>query len=174
MKKKSKELKLFIDNLHEFIVSNPQFRKNTTNKSEVFIQAEIRPLILQFLENYFEKEGYKDSIQKANKSFYWEGQEGKFNQDRSNVFASKNYPDFIIQKPYLIAIEYKQSANGSLVKQAIGQSIIHTMSKNFDYVYIVFHDQNKDKKIKISTKFEIEQTIVEKIWNDFNVCIKFI
>ena len=120
MKKKTAALIKFINGLHEFIISNPQFRKDTKNKSEVFIQAEIRPLIIQYLENYFKSKGYKDHSLKANKSFYWEGQEGSFGKKRAMTFASRNYPDFIIKKPYLIAVEYKQSGNGSLVKQAIG------------------------------------------------------
>ena len=102
MKKKTAALIKFINGLHEFIISNPQFRKDTKNKSEVFIQAEIRPLIIQYLENYFKSKGYKDHSLKANKSFYWEGQEGSFGKKRAMTFASRNYPDFIIKKPLLV------------------------------------------------------------------------
>jgi len=173
MKKKTKPLIKFIDELHNFITFNPQFRKDTKNKPELFIQAEIRPLIIQYLENYFKNAGYKDFIQKSNKSFYWEGQEGQYGKKREPTFASRNYPDFIIIKPYLIAIEYKQSTNGSLVKQAIGQSIMHTLSEDFDYVYVLFHDENKDKRIEKSISNKNESNILKKIWNEFNVYIKF-
>ena len=57
MKVKSKEFILFVNNLHDYIVSNPQFRKDTSNKSESVIQGEIRPLIVQFLEKYFQEKG---------------------------------------------------------------------------------------------------------------------
>ena len=126
------------------------------------------------MENYFKNAGYKDFIQKSNKSFYWEGQEGQYGKKREPTFASRNYPDFIIIKPYLIAIEYKQSTNGSLVKQAIGQSIMHTLSEDFDYVYVLFHDENKDKRIEKSISNKNESNILKKIWNEFNVYIKFI
>ena len=174
MKKKTKSLIQFIDDLHNHIIGNPQFRKDTAKKSESFIQAEIRPLIIQYLEKYFEKKGYKDFSQKANKSFYWEGQEGKFGRTRATTFASRNYPDFIITKPYLIAVEYKQGPSGSLVKQAVGQSLMHTFSEDFDYVYVLFHDENKDKKIEKSINNENESKILNKIWKDFNVYLKFI
>lgn len=76
MKKKSAKLTKFMEDLHSFIVSNPQFRKKTNEKNEAQIQTEIRPLLIQFLVQYFEEAGYQDSVAKANKSFYWEGQEG--------------------------------------------------------------------------------------------------
>ena len=53
MKKKSKQVTEFIEKLNYHITSNPQFRKDTSRKSEQFIQAEIRPLIISFLEIHF-------------------------------------------------------------------------------------------------------------------------
>lgn len=174
MKKKSVKLTKFIEGLHRFIIKNPQFRRDTGNKSETQIQAEIRPLIIQYLEKYFKKEGYKDYIGKAHKSFYWEGQEGKFGKERAATFGARNYPDFIITAPYLVAIEYKQSPNGSTVKQGIGQSLMHTMTEDFHYVYYLFHDESKQKKIEKSIKNKSESHILKKMWSDFNVFIKFI
>lgn len=174
MRKKTKYVLSFIDGLHDYIVTHPQFRKNTKDKSETAIQTELRPLILNFLEKSFDKQGFADSVAKANKAFYWEGQEGKFGKERATTFASRNYPDFIIEEPYLLAIEYKQSTSGSLVKQAIGQAVMHTMSGDFDFVYVLFHDQNRDKKIEKSTERESERKIIEKIRQDFNVFLKFV
>ena len=173
MKKKTARLIEFMDGLHKFIVTNPQFRKNTSSKSEVQIQAEIRPLIIRYLEKYFEKEGYKDSTAKANKAFYWESQEGKFGRDRATTFGARNYPDFIITEPYLVAMEYKQSPNGSVVKHGIGQSIMHTMCGDFDFVYYLFHDQSPDKRIEKSSKEELEKGITDQVWSDFNVYLRF-
>lgn len=116
MKKKSAKVLEFIEGMHEYIISNPQFRRDTRTKSEIQVQAEIRPLIIQYLEKYFEKAGYKDVVAKANKSFYWEGQEGQYGRARATTFGSRNYPDYIITEPYLLAIEYKQSSTGSTVK----------------------------------------------------------
>ena len=174
MKKKTKALKKFIDDLHDYIISNPQFRRDTGNRNEAFIQTEIRPLIIQYLENYFKTKGYKDFTQKANKSFYWEGEEGRYGKKRAKTFDSRSYPDFIIKAPYKIAIEYKQSSSGSLVKQAIGQSLMHAMSKDFDYVYVLFHDKNKNKTIKKSISNESEKKIIKKVKDEFNVYFKVI
>ena len=131
MKKKTAKVTNFIEGLHEFIVSNPQFRSRTSGRSETQIQTEIRPLIIQYLEKHYQQQGFKDPVAKANKSFYWEGQEGEYGNSRATTFGSRNYPDFIVTDPYLIAIEYKQSANGSTVKQGIGQSIMHTLCEDF-------------------------------------------
>jgi hypothetical protein len=174
MRKKTKKYVNFIEGLHKYIVNDPQFRKNTLNKSEVEIQAEIRPLIINYLQEYFRKAGYKDFIARAHKSFYWEGQEGKFGKKRAPTFGARNYPDFIITFPYLVAIEYKQSPNGSTVKQGIGQSLMHTVTDDFHYVYILFHDQSKEKKIESSVENEREKAIMKKMWADFNIMLKFV
>jgi hypothetical protein len=174
MKKKTTKVTNFIENLHKDIVKNPQFRKNPNGKSETQIQAEIRPLIIRYLEKYFENEGYKDFIAKANKSFYWEGQEGQFGSSRSSSFGTRNYPDFIITDPYLIAIEYKKSPNGSTIKHGIGQSIMHTLCGEFDYVYFLFHDESEDKRICKSCCNDLEKSVLDKMWQDFNVYMKFV
>lgn len=44
MKKKTAQLEKFINELHNFIVTNPQFRQDTSRKPEAVIQGEIRPL----------------------------------------------------------------------------------------------------------------------------------
>ena len=108
MKKKSAKVVSFLDELHRFITTNPQFRKQTKGKSESRIQAEIRPLIVSFLKQHFAAAGYTDAIAKANKSFYWEGQEGRYGKQRQSTFGTRNYPDFIITDPYLIAMSYGQ------------------------------------------------------------------
>lgn len=174
MKKKTTKVTQFLENLHTFITDNPQFRKHTKGKSETQIQAEIRPLIIRYLEKHFEETGYKDYIAKANKSFYWEGQEGQYGKERGTTFGARNYPDFIVTDPYLLAIEYKQSQNGSTVKHAIGQSVMHTMADDFHYVYLLFHDESKDKRIEKSISNKQEKAIIEKMWSDFNVFIRFV
>lgn len=174
MRKKTAKLMEFIEGLHKYIVTNPQFRKKTFPKSETQIQAELRPLVLRYLELYFEKAGYKDCVAKANQSFYWEGQEGKYGKGRAKIFGSRNYPDFIITDPYLVAIEYKQGPNGSLVKQAVGQSILHTMCEDFDFVYCLFHDESDDKRIERSTSNSCEKMLTSQIWKNFNVYLKFV
>lgn len=174
MKKKTKQLIQFIDTLHDHIVCHPQFRKNAINHTETQIQAEIRPIIVNHLECHFQCAGYSDYIAKAHNSFYWEGQEGVYGRERNLTFGARNYPDFIVTKPYLLAIEYKKGTNGGLVKQGIGQSIMHTLSGDFDYVYYLFHDQNKDKRIMNSMKQDKEKAILSKMQREFNVFVKIV
>jgi len=174
MKKKSQKATSFIEDLHDHITNDKQFRKNTLTKTEAQIQTELRPLIIRYLEKYFSTGQYKDPEAKAHKCFYWEGQEGSYDKIRKLTFASRNYPDFIIKQPYNIAIEYKQSPNGSLVKHGIGQSLVHTLSDEFDYVYFLFHDQSKGKRIENSTKNQLESSIIKNLWNDFNIMIRFV
>jgi len=174
LKKKSKKATDFVNGLHDFVVDSPQFRRKTAGKSEAQIQAEIRPLIIRYLEDHFLKQGFKDAVAKANQSFYWEGQEGSRGTARDTTFGSRNYPDFIIQEPYLIAIEYKQSATGSTVKHGIGQSIMHTLCGDFDFVYYLFHDQSKDKRIESSIGGQTEKETIDRMWREFNVLIKFV
>ena len=146
-----------------FVIENQQ-AKNP------FIEKEIKTKIVTLLK----KKGYKDHTAKAIKSFYWEGQEGRYGKLRATTFGSRNYPDFIITAPYLLAVEYKQSATGSAIKQGIGQSIMHTLCGDFDFVYYLFHDQSKNKRIQNSIKDPTEATIIEKMWQDFNVYIRFV
>lgn len=174
MKKKTKESIDFLEKLHKYITTNPTFRKDTRKKKETEIQTEIRPLIIGFLKKYFKEKGFKDHEKKAHKSFYWEGQEGTYGKKRKTTFGARNYPDFIIEDPYLIAIEYKQNDNGAIVKHGIGQSIVHTLSGDFDFVYYLFHDQNKDKKIVNSLKGVIEKNIIKLIWDEFNIFLRII
>jgi len=130
-------------------------------------------LIIRYLEDHFEKGGYKDAVKKANQAFYWEGEEGQYGKARKTTFGTRNYPDFIITDP-LIAIEYKQSPHGSTVKQGIGQSIMHTLSEDFHFVYYLFHDESKDNRIQDSITNEVESLIVDRMWQEFNVLIKFV
>lgn len=171
MKNKSKKLEAFIDGLHNYIINSREFRKRTIGKTEAQIQTEIRPIIVEYLKEWFKKEGVVDYEGKAYDSFYWEGQEGRNRTPRNGAFGSFNYPDFIIKAPYNVAIEYKQSPNGSTVKQGIGQSIVHTISGDHDFVYYLFNDQSKEKRIRESTNGEkrAEEAIIKTLWNDFNV-----
>ena len=174
MKKKTAQVISFIEGMHKFITGNPQFRRDTRTKKEFQIQTELRPLLIRYLEKHFKKKGYKDYTAKAIKSFYWGGQEGQYGKCRATTFDSRNYPDFIIAAPYLLAVEYKQSATGGTIKQGIGQSIMHTLCGDFDFVYYLFHDQGKDKRIQNSIKDQTEAMIIEKMWQDFNVYIRFV
>ena len=51
---------------------------------------------------------------------------------------------------------------------------MHTMTEDFHYVYYLFHDESKDKKIEKSINNEREISIINKMWADFNVFIRFV
>ena len=175
MKYKSQNLVKFIDGLHNHILSHPHFRSNLNGKTESQIQTEIRPMIVEYLTYQYKDRGRKNFINEANESFYWEGQEGYYRETKSSLFGSKNYPDFVITKPYNIAVEYKKNDYGSLVKQGIGQSIIHTLSQEFDYVYFLFHDTSKEENIRNSFISGIrEKYIIKVLQEQFNVFLKII
>ena len=164
----------FIEGLHDHIVSIIQLRKNTSEKSEAQIKAKIGPLIIQYLQRHFKEAGYKDDIKKAHKSFYWEGQEGKYGNEREATFGARNYPDFVITDPYLVAIEYKQSPDLSTVKQGIGRSLMHTMTEDFHYAYFLFHDESKEKNINTSVSHDKGKQFLEELWSEFNVFAKLV
>ena len=79
----------------------------------------------------------------------------------------------MIKNPYLIAIEYKKSASGSLVKQALGQSIMHTLSQEYDFALVIFHDENQNKKIFSASKDPQEREILLKLEKETNVFSTF-
>lgn len=174
MRKKSRQVSEFVEGLHEFIVRHPHLPKRTAEKSESQVHAELRPIIASYLEGYFRKIGYKRPEAKAEKSLYWEGQPGPIGPAKETVFATRNYPDFVISAPYRIAIEYKQSRSGSRVKYGIGQSFIHTLIGDFDYVCFLFRDETADKRIEKSAQDKTEAAIIKRMRQAFNVWVKFI
>lgn len=174
MKRKSARVVEFIDGLHDYIINDRSLRKNTNGKSEVQIQTELRPIILNYLKKWFKSEGVVDYENKAHKSFYWEGQESRHKGANVPVFGAYNYPDFIIKKPWNIAIEYKQSSNGSVVKHGIGQSMMLTQSGEYDFVYYLFNDQSKKKKIVESLKSKVELKVAKRLWKNNNIRLEVI
>lgn len=93
-----------------FIVGDPQFRQRTAGRSERLIQAEIRPLIIQYLETHFAGAGYKDTTRKANDSLYWEGQE---RGEACPGVRSYRLPDLLRRKLGRLASSVLEDALGS-------------------------------------------------------------
>lgn len=69
MKKKTQKVLNFLNGMHEYIISNPQFRKKTFTKTETQIQGELRPIIINYLQKFYCDAGYKDFEAKSYKSF---------------------------------------------------------------------------------------------------------
>ena len=174
MRRKSKKSTEFIQSLHNHLKNHLLLRKKVQNKTEHQMQTEIRHILFEYMKEYFKKEGWNNPEKGAQKYFYWEGQEGRFDRVRNKTFASRNYPDFIITRPYKIAIEYKKSSSGSIVKQGIGQCIMHTLGGEFDFVYCLIHDENNDKKIVNSIRNKNEKKILGMIRESYNVYMNFL
>jgi len=174
MRRKSKTAEQFLDGLTQHLENHLLRPKTTQGKREAEIQRGLYPLIVEYLNEYYESVGYKDFQKKAHQAVYWEGQEGPDTDPKAPLFAARHYPDFIIRKPYRIAIEYKQSRTGALVKQCIGQGLMYVLSGDYDFAYLLFDDQTKDKAIRKSMTNLNERGIAARLWNDFNIKMRIL
>ncbi len=174
MKAKTQKAIDFLDKLHKYIIKDKLLRTNVQNKNEKQIQTELRGIIYRRMVEYFQEQNHTKPKLSADRHFYWEGQQGNYAKDKIETFSARNYPDFIITKPYMIAIEYKKGSSGSLIKHGIGQSLIHTLGGEFDFVYFLFQDESKDKQILKSLNNKKEKLLIERFWNDFNVRLEII
>ena len=168
--KKTAQLNNFINGLEQHIKNHLRLPKATVGKRENSIHGQLFSIFVEYLEKYYQAEGLLNYREKAARSFYWEGQDNKNNRHSpQEFFASRNYPDFVIREPYSIAIEYKQSDSGSLIKQAIGQSMVHILNEEYGFVYILFNDQTKEKTIRNSLKNVKEKSVCDVLWKNFNI-----
>lgn len=176
MKRKTEQARQFIENLHTHVTSSPKLKKDIKDHPERYIQWNIYLLIIEYLEEHFKAAGMEEvqAKKKALSVLYWEGQDGSLRKEKPMVFGARNYPDFLIKEPYLVAIEYAQSDSGSVVKRGMGQSIMHTLCGEYDFVYYLFHDKSDDKHIRSSIGGVTEKEIITKAWEDFNVYMGFV
>eukprot|EP01047_Picozoa_sp_COSAG01_P001864 COSAG01_NODE_46_length_32080_cov_716.589319_13_plen_178_part_00 len=174
-KKKTGKLLSFMDDLQAFTSAHPEAKKLKLKRlNETHLQIAFRSILIDFLERYFRQNGYQKSNDKAHQELYWEGNRESLPGTAQKVFAARNYPDYVIKSPYRIAIEYKQGEYGSLVKQGIGQAVLHTVSGEYDFAVVLFHDKSKRKKIKRSAKQSTEQRITAQLRTEFNVFVMFV
>ena len=160
-KKKTAKLESFISGLVSRIKKDPALAVfDTTNVGEKVGQGQLYGVILDHLEAYFHD--YKDPRQKATEASYWEGNK-KTKGAAKMIFGGRNYPDMIIYEPYRIAIEYKLTDSGSVVKQGIGQCMMYTMSGEYDFALLVYHDRTKEKTICSASKKQQEKLIIEEL-----------
>ncbi len=171
-KAKTAKVRKFLADLHQYIVSDPSFRKKLKDHSELQIQTELNQIILRFLMDHFRESKNKNPRESAHEALYWGGGETKSQGNKPTIFGGRNYPDFIIKTPYSIAIEYKQG-DSSLVKQGLGQALLHTVSGEYDFSMLLFYDTSSTKRIAKSIPGIAEQGILGKMVSDFNVFVKF-
>ena len=175
--KKTKRVVEFFSGLEHYLENHKRLPKNTGGKSESSIQGQLYSIFAEYLEKFYSDHGL--SIQasklKAAQNLYWEGDNSKKARiKRQDIFRSRNYPDFHYYHPYSIAIEYKQGSSGSLIKQGIGQSMVHILNEEYAFVYLLFNDQSKGKTIKSSMKSSKEKFVKYFLWNNFNIYLHLI
>jgi hypothetical protein len=51
---------------------------------------------------------------------------------------------------------------------------MHTLCGDFDFVYYLFHDESRDKRIHKSRANKTEAATIDRMWREFNVMIKFV
>lgn len=174
MKRKTRAAEQFIDGLMEHIEENVLLNRNTRGKREAAIQGGLYPLIAGYVMEQLKARGIKNFEKLGGEGVYWGGQSGSNEDPKMPVFSARNYPDFAIRRPYRIAIEYKQGETGALMKQCIGQGLMHVVSGDYDFVLLLFDDQTKNKTIRNSMQNLLEQALVARMWNDFNIKMKIL
>ena len=173
-KRKSKKSEAFLDDLCIAITESYLFRTRTSRISERQMQAEIRPLIAKYLEEHFKDAGYVKIDKMVHDNFYWEGQDSSFQSDCSIFFGGRRYADYIILRPYKIAIEYKKSGGVAALNTLIGQGIMASASGDYDYCILIFQDETKDKRILNSKDLDRESGFIDWLWDTFNIRLKII
>ena len=82
-----------------------------------------------------------------------------------------NRPDMIFEIDAMrIAIEFKRGDSGGALRSGLGQSLIY--STDYDFTIFLFIDTSQNGKIKNCRKSEEEESLIEDLWNRYN--IKFI
>ena len=51
---------------------------------------------------------------------------------------------------------------------------MYTLCGDFHYVYYLFHDESASKKIEKSITNKAESFVIDKMWRDFNIFIRFV
>ena len=160
-KKKTAKLESFISGLVSRIKKDPALAVfDTKNVEEKVGQSQLSSVILDHLEAYFHD--YKDPMQKAIEAFYWEGHQKRKGVAKM-IFGGRNYPDMIIYEPYRIAIEYKLTDSGSVVKQGIGQCMMYTLSGEHDFSLLIYHDRSNEQAIRKASEKREEKLIIEEL-----------
>jgi len=136
--------------------------------SEAKIKQFMYHPLLRTLAKCIEDLGYrKDCIQKAKNILLWESNK-KTTVNNFQLFGVQHRPDFVIKMDdYSIAVEVKRGANGSSIRDGIGQAVCY--GKCYDYVVYLFIDTSSDKRIRNSIKQEVEASIIEELWHNHNV-----
>ncbi len=170
-RKKTAAFTAFMNGLVRNIERDEVLKKfDTSNAAETVGQSQLSNVIHKYLEKYFQN--FKNPSRKAAEECYWEGQR-KRDGAAKMIFGGRNYPDLIIYSPYRIAIEYKLHKSGSLVKQGIGQCMMYTMSGEYDFALLVYHDRTKEKTICSASKKQQEKLIIEEL-KKLNVFVCFL
>jgi hypothetical protein len=79
-------------------------------------------------------------------------------------------PDFVVKAAGMrIAVEVKMGENGGSVREGIGQAMVYSGSREFDFVIYLFIDTSKDKKIRESLAVAPADGFIESLWRNYNI-----
>jgi hypothetical protein len=123
---------------------------------------------LMEVHEHLDPSASQDTVTKrATNSLLWEGD---INTTVNNILfmGVQHRPDFVVQiEGIRIAVEVKRGESGSAVREAIGQCLVY--SSQFDFACCVLVDTSNDKKIKGGFPGAAEQSMLHRLWNDFNI-----
>jgi hypothetical protein len=79
-------------------------------------------------------------------------------------------PDFVVKLDGVrIAIEVKCGQSGAEVREGIGQALVYSSSREFDFVVYLFIDTSTDGKIRDSLQKPLEKAFVASLWEQYNI-----
>lgn len=136
-------------------------------------QFMYQPLLNKLIEK-FKDVGYNDkrAIKKAKECLIWESNKQTILHNMV-FFGTQHRPDMEINVDGIsIAVEVKKGNNGSDIRQGIGQCIVY--SSKYDFIAFLFIDTSCDKRIYNSVNSEKEQSIIQGLWNDYNIMFKIV
>jgi hypothetical protein len=168
--KSKKRLKL-LSIIEEGITSHEIFETiDYKNQSEDKIKQFIYPNLLNSLSKWItESKGFEPSLarKKAKTMVKWEGNV-KTTVKNIHFMGTSNRPDMTVETNGVrVAIEFKKGYNGSSLRDGFGQSLVY--STVYDFVIYMFIDISAEKKIVNGATSVVEQSFLEKLWDNFNI-----
>jgi hypothetical protein len=171
---KSKKRENVIETICEAITHREIFETiDYKNQSEDKIKQFTYPILVNNLTEYLVKKRGKDRRRSWNfvkERLLWEGNI-KTTVHHTRFMGTMNRPDMIFEIDAMrIAIEFKRGDSGGALRSGLGQSLIY--STDYDFTIFLFIDTSENGKIKNCRKSEEEESLIEDLWNRYN--IKFI
>jgi hypothetical protein len=175
-KKSAKRIKIITKLLSIF--SNPTIFEvvNRHSWSEERIQTYMYTELLKGMSGIFKDmyPHYSSQIieKKANRAIKWGGHKGKTIHNL-NILGVIHRPDFEIEiDATRIAVEVKKGADGSSVREGIGQCLVFSVMYHF--VIYVLVDATGGFSIRDSVNGKPEESLINGLWDHFNIRLQVV